>query len=140
MAESTTAPADTQVQTGSCWCGAVRYEARGAPAFVGLCHCADCRKESGSTGIYYGSWRAGDFAVTAGSDGYTTYRGRSFCKTCGSRLFSGYGRNNGGVDVRLGSLDGAPCHLVPLREDWVRRRELWFKQIDGAGQAEEDPE
>ena len=34
---------------GGCLCGAVTYEAKGDPAFVGHCYCVDCRKASGTS-------------------------------------------------------------------------------------------
>ena len=33
---------------GGCLCGKVRYSASGDPAFVGVCHCTDCQKFTGS--------------------------------------------------------------------------------------------
>ncbi len=33
---------------GGCLCGTVRYSANGDPAFVGICHCTDCQKFTGS--------------------------------------------------------------------------------------------
>ena len=33
---------------GGCLCGKVRYSANGRPAFVGVCHCTDCQKFTGS--------------------------------------------------------------------------------------------
>ena len=34
--------------TGGCLCGKIRYHADAEPAFVGLCHCHDCQKFTGS--------------------------------------------------------------------------------------------
>ena len=34
--------------SGGCLCGALRYEAEGAPDYMGHCYCEDCRKASGS--------------------------------------------------------------------------------------------
>jgi hypothetical protein len=34
--------------TGGCLCGKIRHSAAAEPAFVGLCHCHDCQKFTGS--------------------------------------------------------------------------------------------
>ena len=34
--------------TGGCLCGKIHYSADAEPAFVGLCHCHDCQKFTGS--------------------------------------------------------------------------------------------
>src|SRR6516225_12404475 len=33
---------------GGCLCGKVRYSADAEPAFVGVCHCGNCQKASGT--------------------------------------------------------------------------------------------
>jgi hypothetical protein len=33
---------------GGCLCGKVRYSADTEPAFVGICHCKNCQKSSGT--------------------------------------------------------------------------------------------
>src|SRR5947208_10779834 len=71
------------VRTGGCLCGAVRYSVRGDPVHVGRCHCADCRKESGSAFTVYGQWPIEAFEV---SGEISSYDGRGFCALCGSRL------------------------------------------------------
>lgn len=126
--------AEETVRTGGCTCGAVRYEVRGEPFKVGLCHCADCRRETGSAFLYYGDWLRGTFSYTGE---IATWNGRSFCPRCGGRLF--HLQEDGGAEICLGSLDDAPTGLAPSREGWIKRREPWLPPVEGAVQAREDP-
>ena len=122
------------VRHGGCACGAVRYEVRGAPYKVGICHCTSCRKETGSAFLYYADWLAGCFSYTGE---IATYEGRSFCPKCGSRLF--HLQDDGGAEICVGSLDDAPTNLPPTREGWIKRREPWLVPVSGTYQAEVDP-
>jgi hypothetical protein len=122
------------VRTGGCLCGAVRYTVRGEPLHVRRCHCADCRKESGSAFTVYAQWPAGAFEI----DGeISTYDGRGFCPRCGSRLIDTADADRTVVEIRLGSLDDAPFELSPQSEIWVRRRESWLPPVEGATQHDE---
>ena len=58
--------------TGGCLCGAVRYAYDGEVGAAGYCHCADCRKVSGSAfGVSVRVTAAG-FSIVAGQPkGYT---------------------------------------------------------------------
>jgi len=125
---------ETGVRTGGCLCGAVRYSVRGEPAHVGRCHCADCRKESGSAFTVYGQWPVEAFEVTGE---VSSYDGRGFCPRCGSRLFDPVGPGEPLVEIRLGTLDDAPFELKPEAEVWVKRRESWLKPVEGAAQHHE---
>jgi len=124
---------DAAIRFGGCRCGAVRYEVRGEPEVVGLCHCTDCRKETGSAFLAYADWPRDQFSV-AGD--FVTFEGRSFCSVCGSRLFH-LGADH--AEICIGSLDAAPSDLRPSREGWTIRREHWLKSVDDARQAERDP-
>jgi hypothetical protein len=120
------------VRTGGCLCGSVRYRVVGEPLHVGRCHCADCRKESGSAFTVYGQWPQSAFQISGNP---ATYDGRSFCPRCGSRL----GCFDGDVvEIRIGSLDEAPFHLQPEAEIWIKRREPWLPPVDGASQHDEN--
>jgi hypothetical protein len=121
------------VRRGGCSCGAVRYEVHGEPVEAGLCHCADCRKETGSAFLAYADWPRAAFAVTGE---YRTYAGRSFCPLCGTRLFH---LSEAGAEICLGSLDDAPSGIAPAREGWIKRREPWLAPVAGASQHREDP-
>ncbi|QRI63554.1 GFA family protein [Shinella sp. PSBB067] len=118
--------------SGKCLCGQVRISVRGEPLRVGICHCMDCRKESGSAFTFYAVWPDGQFA----REGETAeFRGQRFCPRCGARLFCADGRE---VEVKLGILSQAPTPLVPRYELWTRRREPWLRPVEGAEQFEEN--
>jgi len=105
--------------TGGCLCGKVRVLATGKPYRVGLCHCLDCRKHTGS--LFHASAIFPADAVT--TEGETRdYRGRQFCPDCGSSVF---GRSGDEIEVSLGALD-APDQMAPTYELWTVRRESWL--------------
>ena len=104
---------------GGCLCGKVRIEASGQPYRVGLCHCLDCRKHSGS--LFHASAVFPDTAVTIAGE-TREYAGRQFCPSCGSSVLGGSGDE---VEVSLGAFD-AIDQLTPTYELWTVRRESWL--------------
>ena len=120
--------------TGSCKCGNVRVAVRGNPVRIGICHCTDCRQESGSAFTFFAVWPSAEFQ----SRGETSeFDGRRFCPNCGSRLFSA---NEDEAEIKLGILTDAPTSLAPTYELWMKRREKWLRPIEGAEQFIEDPD
>jgi len=76
--------------TGSCLCGAVRFEVHGPLRPVIACHCAQCRKTSGNYVAGTAARRA-DIKVLE-DRGLKWYRSsdrarRGFCAECGGNLF-----------------------------------------------------
>ena len=76
--------------SGGCYCGAVRYRARGVRPQVTECHCSQCRKQSGHRYASTGA-KTSDMEFE-GADRITWYRAspdaeRGFCSICGSTLF-----------------------------------------------------
>ncbi|MBY5560713.1 GFA family protein [Rhizobium leguminosarum] len=120
------------IRTGSCLCGAVAYRVEGEPLRVGLCHCADCRKSSGSAFTFFAVWPRLAFSHNGE---IATFSGRSFCPACGSRLFC---LRDDEAEIRLGSLDSPPTDLAPGYEVWIKRREPWMHSLPGADQYAED--
>lgn len=118
--------------SGQCLCQQVRLSVHGEPLRIGICHCTDCRKESGSAFTFYAIWPRDRFRYSGET---AALQGRCFCPRCGSRLFSVDDRE---VEVKLGILDDAPTCLTPTYELWVKRRERWLKPVEGAAQFEED--
>ena len=111
-----------------------------ATAFAGIryrrqrCHCADCRKESGSAFSVYGNWPIEAF----GSSGeIASYDGRGFCPRCGSRLLNPPDPGDTLIEIRIGSLDEAPFELKPKHEIWVKRRESWILPLEDVAQYDE---
>lgn len=121
------------IRSGSCLCGNVRYKVKSDPIRIGLCHCMDCRKESGSAFATFGIWPAHAFEA---SGDVRHYEGRGFCVQCGGRVFSEPVEDE--VEIRVGSLDMAPTDIQPTYELWVKRREDWLAPLEGAEQFEED--
>lgn len=105
--------------TASCLCGAVTLTTTGAPYRVGLCHCLDCRKHTGTLFAGYAI-----FPQTAVSiSGHTaSYHNRHFCPRCGSSVFA---RSDDEIEVYLGAFD-APDAFTPTYELWTARRETWL--------------
>lgn len=95
-------------KTGSCLCGAVKYEVTGALRPVIACHCTQCRKQ---TGTYMSATAAKDGQLRLVEEaGLKWYRSsdeakRGFCSECGSVLFwKGVGRDY--TAIAAGSIDG----------------------------------
>jgi hypothetical protein len=120
------------IRHGSCNCGKVRYQVEGAPKRIGLCHCTDCRQESGAAFTYYAIWQTAAFKTTGET---ADHRGRRFCPTCGSRVFA-YDADE--AEIKLGTLQDAPTGLKPTYELWIKRREPWLQPVEGAEQFVQD--
>lgn len=93
---------------GSCNCGAVRYEIAGKVQGASVCHCSQCRKQSGHV---WSSAYVPDTALTITQDrGLKWYASsdvakRGFCGSCGAFLFWKMEAEDT-TSFSLGSLDG----------------------------------
>ena len=119
----------TQSLAGSCYCGAIHIELRGAPYRVGPCHCLDCRKKTGSLFNAFAVYPADALAVTGAT---TPHRRadcmRHVCARCASPV---YQRQDGSdeVEIFIGMLD-EPSRLAPSYELWTVRREEWLPSFE----------
>ena len=91
---------------GQCLCGGVRYEVRGPSGGYSVCHCGQCRRQSGHQ---WASGQCNDDDLVINGDTLTWYRSsptakRGFCSTCGSFLFWALD-GEGKTSFSLGSLD-----------------------------------
>ena len=97
--------------TGSCFCGALKYEIAAPLVGAQSCHCSRCRKVFSGAGSAFAFLADDSFSWTAGESSLRRYDSGNaweigFCGTCGSTLcglFEGEVRG-----VTLGSVDGDP--------------------------------
>jgi hypothetical protein len=118
--------------TGSCHCGALRYQAEIDPGTLRVCHCTDCQRLSGSA--FRASVRAvaGSLRVVAGTPRLyikTAESGnrleQAFCGDCGSHVFGSVPAAEPPiVSVRFGSIDQRD-QLRPVAQIWTRSRCAW---------------
>lgn len=114
-----------------CLCGALRLSARGAPLRVGLCHCNDCRKFHGALFHASAIFEAGAVEIRGE---FSSYKGRAFCPSCGSSVFS---RTGDEIEINIGSMDH-PEGFRPDYELWTIRRTSWLPEFTGLEQYEQD--
>ena len=120
------------VITGSCLCGAVRFEV--APPFVSFryCHCSRCRKASGSAHAANAfvpekqfRWTAGDTLIKRfdlpGAKRFAVW----FCSQCGSRLPHKV-KTTDNMLVPAGLFDGDPGIHPEYHQFWKSKAE-WYE-------------
>ena len=116
---------------GGCFCGRVRYVAGGTPYHATICHCADCRRATGSPMVGWFTVKRTDLDFVqeqprffASSPGVI----RSFCTNCGTSLT--YRRQAlEEVDVTICSLDD-PNLLPPNDHTHTNGRLGWVRLND----------
>lgn len=125
---------ETSIFTGGCLCGAVRYEARGAPLGVNHCHCTQCQRVSGAAMLTWATWPRASVKMLGGAAAdYESSPGvmRSFCARCGSTLFwRREGRRPEEIDIAAGTIDQADA-LAPAEHIFVKSRRRWMPLCDG---------
>jgi hypothetical protein len=118
--------------TGSCLCGAVRYEVIGPLRDVVVCHCEMCRKSHGHIGAYTAAPK--DALRLIESRGLKWYRSsaiarRGFCGECGGTLFwEGTGRDT--ISIAAGTLD-APTGLKTVVQIYIEEKGDYY-DLDAA--------
>ena len=131
------------VRTASCACGQLNIEVRGEPRGVGVCHCLECQRRTGSVFAALASFRppykvvgnATDY-VRAGDAG-ARFRFR-FCPVCGSTVFHTEEGVEGSVGVAVGAF-GDPGFPAPQVSVYDCRRHPWVHLPTGVIAFEKDP-
>ena len=118
-------------RTGGCLCGAIRYEAEGAPVFSLQCHCRDCQRQSGAA--YVPAMRVPDagFRIVRGTPKrYVTTAdsgneiSRVFCPDCGTPLYVQVSTRPDLVGLRVCTLDD-PSGFRAEADIFVKSAQPW---------------
>jgi hypothetical protein len=129
--------------TGTCLCGALRFEVTEDFLAVTACHCTNCKKISGGPGTVSGRARSETIRILAGAELLTTFQpaegtAKTFCSVCGSNLFGGGWPAAERVSVRLSALD-EPYRRKPETRVYVRSVAPW-ETLPDDGAERWDPE
>ncbi|MFT5880612.1 MAG: hypothetical protein ACI86X_001741 [Moritella sp.] len=132
----------TAVLKGSCLCGKIEIQVPDEFEYMGNCHCAECRKFTGSDYSSVGGISSAKFRFTAGEEFVATYQKSeetqlAFCSQCGSSLFSRK-LKGGKHNIRLGILDSVPSHK-PSFHIFVGSKAPWHDITDELKQFEKGP-
>jgi hypothetical protein len=120
----------TDIHTGGCQCGAVRYRVEGSLGRAGICHCRMCQKA-------FGSWGAPLVTVPIANITWTREKpaefrsspvvARGFCSRCGTPLYmleDGFDY----YDIAIGTLDN-PEAAPPTEQVGIESKLSWFDRL-----------
>ena len=119
------------MRTGSCNCGGVRFEIAGEMPAASVCHCGQCRRQSGH--VWASTHVPDDQLTLTAQDGLRWYRSsdraqRGFCGTCGSFLFW-KAEGEAATSIAMGALD-APTGLRVARHIFVADKGDYYDITD----------
>ena len=117
--------------SGHCLCGQLTFEAQDEPRWVCYCHCASCRRHTGSPVTCFANFELakvafrGDRATFQSSPGVT----RSHCARCGTPIGYETFKRPGEIDLYLNAFD-APEAFEPERHVFFEEHIPWFDTRD----------
>ncbi|MCB1312398.1 MAG: GFA family protein [Sedimentitalea sp.] len=119
------------MRTGSCNCGGVRFEIAGEMPAASVCHCGQCRRQSGH--VWASTHVPDDQLTLTAQEGLRWYRSsdraqRGFCGTCGSFLFW-KAEGEAATSIAMGALD-APTGLHLARHIFVADKGDYYDITD----------
>lgn len=120
---------------GSCLCGAIQFETSAKPQGVSMCHCGQCRKQSG--GIWSSAYVAQDELSISGVVNWyasSDIAKRGSCPICGAFLFW-KANNEDTISFSLGAIDG-PTGLILEKHIFVADKGDYYDIADGVPQSD----
>ena len=123
----------TQIMTGGCQCGRVRYEVQVASEDAYWCHCRMCQKATGGIAAAFVQVATAGVTWLSGPDCYASspVARRPFCSVCGTPLGFAWAEGGENMDLTVGSFDD-PSRFRPvahagaesMHEAWIDTRGL----------------
>ncbi|HEX7855545.1 MAG TPA: GFA family protein [Sphingobium sp.] len=117
----------TEIMTGGCQCGRVRYRAEVETDEAYLCHCRMCQRATGGVSIAFANMPQAALTWETEPDWYgsSPIARRPFCSRCGTPLGFRFVEGDT-IDIAVGSFDD-PGHFRPhhhfgvesLHEAWL---------------------
>ena len=127
----------SDIWTGGCACGAIRYEIAGEPMVMNDCQCRDCQHKSGTGHGSYLTFasrkgvtlrgRATEWAV-AGDSG--NVKSHAFCPACGAPVYLTFKAWPDLFTIHAASLDN-PARYRPQMVTYGLRGHAW-DHVDAA--------
>ena len=115
---------------GQCHCGAVRFDIPDKALHSSICHCVDCRRQSGAPVAAWAMVPKGAVAIQGEPRVYHSSSAgrRSFCGTCGTGLFftNALLDQMGIMQVRIAALDD-PDAIAPELQVQTAERIGWME-------------
>ena len=115
--------------SGGCFCGAVRYEAKGPPSNSMVCHCRTCRGITGAPVVAWVTFDQDKVRFVSGKP--KTFRSsksvlRRFCPKCGTQLTYETNKHPTTIDITTASLD-KPGAFPPTHHSWLSHDVSWVR-------------
>ena len=130
---------------GGCYCGAVRYRARGDALFKGQCHCRECQYISGGHPNVIMAMPEASFVYTKGTpkafqrDDLANPVTREFCARCGTHLLGRGSGLPGAVLLKVGTLDDPSVFGRPQMVIFTIDKQSFHHLPDGVPAFERTP-
>ncbi|THU92981.1 DUF636 domain-containing protein [Dendrothele bispora CBS 962.96] len=131
----------TQTRTGSCLCEANKFTVKGDPTLFIVCHCTNCKKQTGTafmSNVMFkeenvdltGCQDVGQYADSKTQSGSTIFR--HFCNKCGSSMFvkPDETRKMGIVIIPFVLIDGSDAwNIGPTKEAFAEKKCSFVKEL-----------